>query len=260
MLYNIPILTHLYEIRLRIIYLLYSIFLTCFCSYQYKEEIFYLLFIPLSKNFIYTDLIEAFITYIKLSIIVGIYLSYPIFLYQIWSFLIPGFFLYEKKLFRLLCLTSIFLYFLGSCIGYYLLFPIAFTFFLGFQKLGKDQLFTIELQAKIHEYLILNTKLIFSLSICFQLPVLILFLFKIYPKTYLWLIHKRRFIYLFFFILAAILSPPDILSQFILVIPLILFFEISLFCIKLIQKYNSFMEPIGFEPTASCLQSTRSTI
>lgn len=247
---HIPILTHINEIRLRILYFLFSIIITSICSYYYKEEIFYILSIPLGKNFIYTDLIEAFITYIKLSILVGIYFSYPFFLYQLWCFLIPGLYLYEKKILRIICIISTCLFFIGGLIGYYILFPIAFNFFLGFQKIGYDKLFTIELQAKIQEYLLFNTKLIFSLGLCFQLPIFIIFLYQLNPNIYAWLINKRRFLYIFSFIVGAILSPPDILSQFVLATPLILFFEISLLIIKIIQKYKKYMEVIGIEPTA----------
>lgn len=246
----LPIINHLLEIKYRCLYIMYSIILTSIISYQYKEEIFYILSKPLGKSFIYTDVIEAFTTYIKMSLMTGIYFSYPILLYHFWSFIIPGLYLFEKKIYRIIILISIFLFLIASTTGYYILFPIAYAFFLDFQRIGPDKVYNIELQAKIHEYLLFNTKLLISLGLCFQLPIIIFFIWNINPRISLWLTKQRRFIYVLSFILAAILSPPDILSQIIIGIPLIIFFEISIFSLKIFNTYAKKLETIGIEPTA----------
>ena len=247
--YTIPIIEYLHELKYRFLYITYSIIIACCMCYYFKEEVFYILSLPLGKHFIYTNITEAFTMYIKLAIFTGIYTTFPIMLYQLWAFLVPGLYLYEKKVLRVFLFISTFLYLTAGFLGYYFFFPIVNSFFLGFQKIGGDQVFNIELQAKIHEYLLFNIKLIFAFGICFQIPIIILLIWRINRHLYSWMLNKRRFIYLLSFIIAAVLSPPDIMSQFIIAIPLLALFETSTFCIQLIQKYNTSLESIGFEPT-----------
>ncbi len=258
-LHDVPIVTYIKEIKYRALYMLYSLLVTSISCYYYKEEIFYIISLPLGHTFIYTDVVEAFITYLKLSIFLGLYFSYPLITYQVWCFFLPGLFLYEKKLIRVFILISNILYYIASILGHYMLFPTAFIFFQSFQRKGYDKILNIELQAKIQEYILFNIKMIYGLSICFQLPMALLFIWFLNKQIYLWFVGKRRVIYIFSFVIAAILSPPDILSQFIIAMPLLVFFELSVFTIKLIDIYNSKMETIGIEPTTLCMQSIRST-
>lgn len=235
---EIPILNYVNELRYRVLYYAYSVIITSITCYVYKEEILYILSIPFGQRFIYTDLIEAFTIYIKMSILVSLYMSYPVITYHAWSFLVPGLYLYEKKRLRFYMLVSNILYFIAGITGHYILFPAAFQFFQSFQRIGLDKVFNIELQAKVHEYVIFNAKMLYALSLCFQLPMILLVIWTVNIQLYKWIIEKRRFMYVSSFILAACISPPDILSQFIIAMPLITLFEASIFIIILMDNYN----------------------
>lgn len=235
---EIPILNYVNELRYRVLYYAYSVIITSIACYVYKEEILYILSIPFGQRFIYTDLIEAFTIYIKMSILVSLYMSYPVITYHVWSFLVPGLYLYEKKRLRFYMLVSNILYFTAGITGHYILFPAAFQFFQSFQRIGLDKVFNIELQAKIHEYVIFNAKMLYALSLCFQLPMILLVIWTVNIQLYKWIIEKRRFMYVSSFILAACISPPDVLSQFIIAMPLITLFEASIFIIILMDNYN----------------------
>nr|YP_007890573.1 Sec-independent protein translocase component TatC [Histiona aroides]AGH24067.1 Sec-independent protein translocase component TatC [Histiona aroides] len=235
---NIPVLEYVNELRYRVLYYIYGVVISAIACYIYKEEILYILSIPFGQRFIYTDLIEAFTVYIKMSILVSLYVSYPIAVFHIWSFLVPGLYLYEKKRLRLYTIVSNMLYFIAGITGHYILFPAAFQFFQSFQKVGLDKVFNIELQAKIQEYVLFNVKMIYALSLCFQLPVILLIIWMINEQLYRWIVNKRRFIYVLSFIIAACISPPDVLSQLIIATPLIALFEASVFIIVLIGNYN----------------------
>ena len=249
---SIPMMKHLHEIRYRISYTLYGLFATCITSYIYKEEVFYIFSKPLGQKFIYTNLIEAFTAYIYLSIVMSIFMIYPLFIYQIWSFIVPGLYIYEKKIVRFFLQFSILLFVGAVYTGYFVLLPTAYAFLASFQKLGEEQVFTIELQAKVYDYLVLNTKLLLALGLCFQLPIIILIIWKYNSDIYIWIVRKRKFIYLLCIVIATLITPPDIFSQLIVAVPLLLFFEVSILSIKLICEYSKYMgmEAIGVEPTA----------
>lgn len=246
-----PILQHIHEIRNRIVYIFGSFCLTCIVCYCYKEELFFIYAKPFGTKFIYTNLTEAFTTYIQLAVVTAILILYPIVLYHVWSFLLPGLYLYEKKILRTVFVISVILYLISTTIEYNIMLPIAYDFFQGFQLIGLEKAYNIELQAKIHDYFVLSSKLIFAFSFCFQLPIVILVSYYISPKTYIWIKQKRRLFYISCLIVATLITPPDVFSQLIVVLPLIIFFELSLFNIKLLTQYNkeTQMETIGIEPT-----------
>jgi sec-independent protein translocase protein TatC len=155
-----------------------------------------------------------------------------------WVFILPGLYLYEKKSLRIILLISILLFFLSSQLGYWYIFPVAFDFFLSFQVIGLEKLYHLELQAKMQEYLILNMQLFFSLAFCFQFPIILILLSKLKLITLSWLVQKRKYFYVLAFVLAAIISPPDVISQFIIAIPILLFFECSIFALEWIEMYT----------------------
>jgi sec-independent protein translocase protein TatC len=137
---------------------------------------------------------------------------------------------------------STFLLSVGSFIAYEVIIPLAFHFFTSFQQMNDDKVLKIQLQTKIHEYVILNTKLFFSLTLSFQFPII----FIIFSRLnfipifcdYTWFSRKRRFFYLLSAIIATFISPPDILSQLFLFLPLLLSFEMAFFCVKLLKVYD----------------------
>jgi sec-independent protein translocase protein TatC len=179
---------------------------------------------------IYTNLTEGFYTYLKVSYFTALFISIPYFLVEIWRFITPG--LYErerKELFPFLIITP-FLFYLGGFFVYFLVIPNAWKFFLSFQNE------TIELSAKISEYLNLTMSLIIAFGLCFEIPVLLSLLVKFKIINYEKLKKFRRYFIVLAFICGAILTPPDVISQLFLATAIIVLFEISLLLIKLLNK------------------------
>lgn len=235
-----PIYSYTKEILFRTRYIIICFFLSFLSTYYFKEELLYVVALPLQTRLIYTNVLEAFFTYIRLAIALGCFVSVPYVLYQTYMFLLPGLYLYEKKIFRIAYILSFFLYVTSISISYKILIPTAYQFFLGFQKIGEDKIFNIELQAKIQEYVSLSIQLYTILTICFQLPIFILILWRINSKIYDWIIKKRRFTYILIILFATILSPPDIISQIIIFLLLAFLFELSSFSIKLLNTYSTY--------------------
>lgn len=248
----LPITHHLTELRIRVLYCIFSIFLTFISCYYYSEQIFYLLAKPLmdevqntgelsdlgKRYFIYTDVTEAFITYIKVSLFTSVYICFPVIMYQMWIFLVPGLYKYERKKLGIFCLLSFLLFSLGGLIAYFLIFPVAWKFFLSFELANHSHALAIQLQPKINEYIILVIKILFLFGLCFQFPIYLILLTHMNLITPTWFIKKRNISCVISFIVAAMLSPPDIISQIILVIPLLLFYELAIFTMKLLEQYR----------------------
>ena len=227
---------HFAELRTRIIFWLFF-FVTFFSlSYFFSQTIYNFLlqpFIDISENnlnrkIIYTSPAEAFLTYLKLSFYSALFFSMPIFISQIYLFLSPALYKNEKKNIFFLFFSSPFLFFCGAVFAYYLVLPQALKFFASFeyQGLSSNTNFTIQLETRISEYLNFVANLLFGFGIAFQLPILLLFLIKYDFLSTNDLRKKRKYWIVMIFILSAILTPPDVLSQISLAILLILFFEI----------------------------------
>ncbi len=246
----LPISHHLTELRIRIIYCIFSILITFLTCYYFSEQIFYILAKPLmdqntenipnfgKRNFIYTDITEAFITYIKISLLASVYVCFPVIMYQIWLFLVPGLYDYEKRKLAFFCLLSFVLFSLGVCIAYFLIFPVAWKFFLSFELASHYNTLEIQLQPKINQYIVLVIRILFLFGLCFQFPIYLIILVQMNLITPTWFIKKRNISCVFSFIIAAILSPPDVISPITLVIPLLLFYEIAIFTMKRLDAYK----------------------
>jgi len=227
---------HFAEFRTRIIFSLFF-FLTFFIlSYFFSQKIYNFLLQPfinisennLNRKIIYTSPAEAFITYLKLSFYSALFFSMPIFISQIYLFLSPALYKNEKKNIFFLFFSAPFLFFCGAVFAYYLVLPQALKFFASFEYhgLASNTNFTIQLETRISEYLNFVANLLFGFGIAFQLPILLLFLIKYDCLSTNYLRSKRKYWIVMIFILSAILTPPDVLSQISLAILLILFFEI----------------------------------
>lgn len=246
----LPISHHLIEFRIRMTYVFFSIAITFLCCYYFSEEIFYLLAKPLvsqsianssdltKRSFMYTNITEAFTTYMKISFIASLYICFPVIIYQLWIFMVPGLYDYEKKKLGLLGFLSFFLFSLGVFIAYVFLFPIAWKFFLSFELISTDGLLEVNLQPKISQYLFLVIRILFLFGICFQFPIYLVLLVHMDLITSEWFIKKRKFACVIWFVIAALLSPPDVISQIIVVIPLLIFYEIAIFVMKLLKEYQ----------------------
>ncbi len=241
---NINLTSHLFEIRKRLIQIIIFFLCSFLISYYFIEQIYNFLLNPLlltygaesGKRIIYTGLTEAFITYVRLAFLSALFLSTPFLLSQIYLFISPGLYKKERKLMLFLLISIPLLFLLGAILLYYFILPIAFKFFISFELSGNLNSIPIELEARISEYLSLIVKLIFGFGFAFQIPVFLLILVKTELITIESLKSKRKYWILLIFILAAILTPPDIFSQIFLAIPMILLYEVALLIAKKIVK------------------------
>ena len=167
---------------------------------------------------------------------VGAFVSCPIFLTQFWLFVAPGLYKREKTALAPFLAATPILFFLGGALVYYVLMPLAWRFFLSFETLGGEGTLPIELEAKVNEYLSLVMKLIFAFGLCFQLPVIMTLLARVGLATSKGMAEKRKYAVVLAFVAAAILTPPDVISQIGLALPTMVLYEISIVCVRMVEK------------------------
>jgi len=240
-----PLLDHLVELRRRLMWSI-GAFALCFIgSYQFAGDIYFFLAKPLADvlrdmgnpdpHLIYTQLYEAFFTRIKVAFFGGAFLAFPIIASQLWLFVAPGLYRSEKRaLMPFLAATPI-LFLLGAALAYYFVFPFAWRFFASFQSDTGGGGVPIELLPRVSEYLDLVMKLIFAFGITFELPVLLTLLAKVGIISSKGLKKFRRYAYVGMFVIAAILAPPDVITQTGLAIPLIGLYEISIIAARWVE-------------------------
>lgn len=232
---------HFLELKTRLLRII-SIFLVIFCiCYYFSDDIYSFLLMPLSnlsnntvRNIIYTGLTEAFFTYVKLSAFAAFVIIIPIIAIEVYLFISPGLYVHEKKIIAFILLLAPILFLSGGVFVFYVVMPKAWYFFLSFEK--RDLIIPIILEAKISEYLNLIIQLIVAFGLAFQLPIVLVILKLLNIITVSGLQNKRRLAVVINFILAGILTPPDILSQFALAIPLLLLYEVSIIICNFIEK------------------------
>ena len=237
--------SHFVELRTRLLHSLIFIFIVFIISYFFAEEIYNFLVDPYanavkdettSRRLIFTALHETFITYIKVAFFSAIFLGSPVLLIQIYKFIAPGLYKNEKKAILPYLISTPVLFLLGGLLVYYLVMPLAIKFFLSFETLGSNTTLPIQLEAKVNEYLSLIMRLIFAFGISFQLPILLNLLARIGVVNSEYLKSIRRYVIVIIFAFAAILTPPDPITQVGLAIPLLLLYEVSIFTVKFIEK------------------------
>ena len=234
---------HFTELRSRLIKSFIYLFIFFIISYYFAENIYSFLIDPYAdavkddesnRRMIFTALHETFITYLKVSFFAAMFISSPIILTQIWKFVAPGLYKNEKKaLFPYLIATPI-LFLLGAMLVYYFIMPLAIKFFLSFESSTSS--LPIQLEAKVNEYLSLVMRLIFAFGISFQLPVLLSLLARVGFVDSNYLQKRRKYVIVIIFAVAALLTPPDPITQIGLGIPLLILYEISILSVKLIEK------------------------
>ena len=243
--------SHFVELRSRLLRSIIFIFIIFIISYIFAEQIYNFLVEPYAnavkddqypRRLIFTALHETFITYLKVAFFSAIFLGSPVLLIQIYKFIAPGLYKNEKKaLLPYLVFTPI-LFLFGGLLVYYLIMPLAIKFFLSFESMGANTSLPIQLEAKVNEYLSLIMRLIFAFGISFQLPILLNLLAKIGVVNSNYLKKTRRYVIVIIFTAAAILTPPDPITQIGLAIPLLLLYELSILTVKFTEKKDKVVE------------------
>ena len=241
---KMPLIQHLIELRNRLIKSLILISVLFITSYFFADIIYNFLVQPYAnavegddgRRLIFTALHETFFTYLKVALFASLFLSLPYILTQIWIFIAPGLYKNEKMVVIPYLIATPLLFLLGSALVYYLIMPLAIKFFLSFESIGGNGTLPIQLEAKVNEYLSLIMRLIFAFGLSFQLPVLLTLLARVGFVSSDTLKKIRKFVIVGVFAVAAILTPPDPISQIGLGIPVLLLYELSILAVQFIEK------------------------
>jgi sec-independent protein translocase protein TatC len=227
---------HLEELRKRLIVSFIAIGIATLVSYFFAEDLFRLLMGPLlealppKSGLIFTGLAETFFTYLKMSLLAGFFFASPVVIYEIWKFTAPGLYAHEKRyVFPFVFFASLF-FIGGALFGYFVVFPFGFKFFMGF---ATD---FIRPMPTVREYFSFSVRLLFAFGLVFELPVVSAFLATlglIHHKT---LVAKRKYAVLGAFVIAAILTPPDVASQLMMAGPVIMLYELSIIVCRIFGR------------------------
>jgi len=227
-----PFLSHLEELRKRLIVCAIGVGCAFFVAYFFKETLFELLVLPLKEvmpqgdRLIFTNLPEMFITYLKVSLIAGILAATPVIFYELWMFIAPGLYQNEQRFVIPFVICSSFLFTAGALFGYFVVFPFGFKFLMGYTNEYVQAL------PSVKEYFSFSIKLLFAFGLVFEMPVVVFFLAKMGMVTPEAMKRKRKYALLMAFVVGAVLTPPDVLTQCMMALPLMVLYEISVYVAK----------------------------
>lgn len=237
-----PLMEHLIELRRRLIWSFLALGVAFAVSFYFAGQIFGFLVQPLIEGFggpgegrlVYTKLYEAFFTEVRVALFAAFFLAFPIIAMQLWAFVAPGLYAKEKRAFLPFLIATPVLFVGGGALAYYVVMPLAIRFFLGYQ--GQIPGIQQEALPAMGEYLSFVMHFILAFGISFLLPILLILLERAGLVTRDQLKRGRRYAILVAFVVAAVATPPDIISQFMLAIPLILLYELSLIAIWFTER------------------------
>lgn len=231
-----PLVQHLIELRTRLLHVFYCLLLVFVCLFPFATDIYALVSAPLQAvlpqgtSMIATDVISPFLTPLRLTFYVALFVSVPFILYQIWAFIAPGLYQHEKQLAAPLLISSVLLFFAGMAFAYFLVLPMLFNFTMGIELEG------VSTMTDITKYLDLVLHMFFAFGFAFEIPVATVLLIHAGIVTPEGLAAKRRYIVVACFVFGMLLTPPDIFSQTLLAVPMWMLFEAGLFFGRLAQK------------------------
>ena len=246
-----PLIEHLMELRTRLIWSIAAFFIAFIVCFIFAKHIFNYLVYPYKlavswahldvekAQLIYTAPQEFFFTQVKVAMFGGLVIAFPIIAAQIYKFVAPGLYKNERQAFLPFLIASPILFLMGGALVYFFFTPMVMWFFLSMQQApGHDEV-AISLLPKVSEYLSLIMTLVFSFGLVFQLPVITTLLARVGLLTSQWLAEKRKFAIVLAFVVAAVLTPPDPMSQIGLALPTILLYEISIYAARLVERQRS---------------------
>ncbi len=229
-------LSHLVEIRSRILRIVIVVLVVFLGLFSFAEELYgwlaqpLLRYLPEDSSMIATQVASPFLTPFKLSIVMAIFIAVPFILFQIWSFIAPGLYKHERKMFLPLLISSSLLFYLGAAFAYYVIFPLVFQFFTSIQLEGVTQM------TDITDYLDFVLKMFIAFGFAFEVPVAIILLTKMGAVSVETLGEKRPYVIVGSFVVGMLITPPDIISQVLLAVPVWILFELGLFVARLTAK------------------------
>jgi sec-independent protein translocase protein TatC len=232
----LPLVAHLTELRDRLLRALLSVLIVFICLFPFANEIYAFVSQPLRQllpegaSMIATEVASPFLTPFKLTLVAAVFVAIPYILYQVWSFVAPGMYKHEKRFAIPLLVSSVALFYLGAAFAYYVVFPLIFAFFT---SVGPED---ITIMTDINSYLNFVLKLFFAFGIAFEIPIAAILLIWAGITTPDDLARKRPYIIVGCFIFGMLLTPPDVISQSLLAVPMWLLFELGVFFGRLIQR------------------------
>ncbi len=235
---GVSVLAHLAELRRRATIAIVVYAIGVMVLMNFSELVFEFISTPIrdalppNTPLIFLNAPDVFFTYLKIALLMSLFATAPVTLYQFWAFIAPGLYKHERKAFVSYFIGSLVLLLSGGAFAFYIVFPLIFEFFLGFSTEN------IQAMPAVKEYLSLVMKLLFAFGLSFQIPIIVMLLVRLNIVEVESLAAKRRYVFVWAFVIAALLTPPDIISQVLLGVPMLLLYEVGLFLAKLKQDQS----------------------